>query len=91
MKKLLLATILGLSMTFPLVSNAGQIVFGVDIGAKVTPVNNNVLSGHVASDSSNTLVPQKLNNQSQLTNRDQDSGKDTYIVFGIDIKNKNLI
>ena len=79
MKKLLLATILGLAISFPLVSNAGQNVFGVDIAKKSQSINHNVLSGHIASDSSNTLVPQKLNNANVLGGHVASGSDDTLV------------
>ncbi|NIP30919.1 MAG: hypothetical protein GTO02_14025 [Candidatus Dadabacteria bacterium] len=91
MKKLLLATVLGLSLTLPVVSNAGQIIFGVETPVEKNVVNSNVLGGYVASNFSETLVPQKLHQKELSSYKDDNSDNETYIVFGIDLKNKNLI
>lgn len=91
MNKLLLTSVLALSLVFPLVSNAGQLIFGVDTSADLKPVNHNVSSGYVAKSLDDTFVPQKLSKSNLVLKREQESNDDTYIVFGIDIKDKNLI
>ena len=90
MKKLLLIIALGLFLGFPLVSHAG--VFGVKTPVVKKEVSGNLAGGYyIANDNSlnNTLVPQKLNNSISTPNRKE--AKESFYVFGVDIKSLNLI
>lgn len=92
MKKLLLASILGLSISFPLSSQAGVNIFGVETPIEKNVVKDNVGNGYyVADDNSlpNTLVPQRLQNSNISLNNEENS--ESYYVFGVDIKSEGLI
>ena len=92
MKKVLLTTVLGLSLLAPSISFAGVNALGVQLPLESNSVESNVVKGsHIAVDNSlvNTLVPAELRN-SQLTASDN-INSDSYYVFGVDIKANNLI
>ena len=87
MKRLLLATILGLSFSFN--AFAGNNIFGVNIDSQNQDINSNVNAGYVAQSLSDTFVVQKLNSNKSVS--DSDDRDDKYVVFGIDLKSNKLL
>ncbi|GJM14776.1 MAG: hypothetical protein DHS20C13_01030 [Thermodesulfobacteriota bacterium] len=89
MKKLLLASVLAVGLSFPLTSQAEVSAFGVQIPLKQAEVSDNINSGYVAQNLSDTFQVQKLQNPSQVSAESLDSN--TYYVFGVELGGDNAI
>lgn len=86
MKKLLLASLLGLTLTFPFNSNAGVNVFGVDTPVERKTVRDNVKAGYVAKSLGDTFRVQK---SGAVKSSGKPEETDEYLVFGVDINSLN--
>lgn len=86
MNKLILVTVLGVTLGFSSVSNAGVNIFGVETPVVKKEPRNNVKAGYVAKDLGDTFHIQQLQDKSTSRNFEE---KESYIVFGVDIKSLN--
>lgn len=86
MKKLLLASLLGLTLSFPFNSFAGVNVFGVDTPVERKNVRDNVKAGYVAKNLGDTFHVQKPGATNSSGNSED---RDEYLVFSVDIKSLN--
>ena len=89
MKKLLLILVLGLTLSLPVSSYADINVFGVQLPVGTQEVSDNIDSGYVASDFSDSLHIQKLKNKDNTVSNSNEREK--YLVFGVDINSINKI
>lgn len=92
MKKLILASALAVGLSFPLSSQAEVSAFGVQLPVERAEVSDNIRGGYVASDFSNTLKAQSLNDereseQIEITPTDEN----IYSVFGVTISVDQVI
>ena len=80
MKGFVLATVLALVATFPLVSQAESGAFGVQIPAQTQEVSASAKGGYVAQSLSDTFHVQKLqsSNESAHSSNETASAEDTY-------------
>lgn len=86
MKKLLLASLLGLTLSFPFNSYAGVNVFGVDTPVERKNVRDNVNAGYVAKSLGDTFHVQKPGATKSSENSED---REKYLVFGVDINTLN--
>ena len=89
MKKLLLASVLAVGLSFPLTSQAEVSAFGVQIPVKQAEVSDSINGGYVAQNLGDTFQMQKLQNSSQASAKSVDSN--TYYVFGVELGGDNAI
>ena len=89
MKKLFIASVLALTLTFPFVSHAGVNIFGVETPIEKNEVNDNLGHGYVAGDLGDTFHVQKPNSKAGPVISGEN--KDMVIVFGVDINSINKI
>lgn len=91
MKSLVLATVLALGLSFPLVSQAEVSAFGVQIPVQTSEVSDDARGGYVAQSLSDTFQVQKLqnSNESEIANKSYDSN--TYYVFGVALDSNSAI
>ncbi len=87
MNKLLLTSVLALSLALPLSSYAGVNALGVQLPIDQREVSDSISSGYVAKDFGDTLNAQKLNKKDNSLTTVNDSEK--YLVFGVDINSIN--
>lgn len=87
MNKLLLTSVLALSLALPLSSYAGVNALGVQLPIDQNEVSDSISSGYVANDFGDTLNVQKLNNKDNSLTTYNESEK--YFVFGVDINSIN--
>lgn len=86
MNKLILTTVLGVTLGFSSVSNAAVNIFGVETPVVKKEPRNNVKAGYVAKDLGDTFHVQQLQDKRASGKLEE---KDSYIVFGVDIKSLN--
>ena len=91
MKGFVLATILALVATFPLVSQAEVNAFGVQIPAETQEVSASAHGGYVAQSLSDTFHVQKLQSTNETELADNTYVIDTYYVFGVALDNGDVI
>jgi|GEM_PF-916508 len=90
MKSLILASVLALGLSFPLVSQAEVSAFGVQVPVQTSEVSDNIQGGYVAQSISDTFQVQKLQNTNESKSSDK-SYNDTYYVFGVALDGDNAI
>ena len=91
MKGFVLATVLALVATFPLVSQAETGAFGVQIPAQTQEVSASAKGGYVAQSLSDTFHVQKLQSSSETASAEKRYEKDTYYAFGVALDSDNVI
>ncbi len=87
MNKLLLTSVLALTLALPFSSYAGVNAFGVHLPIDRAEVSDAATGGYVAKDFGDTLNVQKLNNNDSSISSDSDHEK--YLVFGVDLNKIN--
>lgn len=91
MKKLLLASVLALAISFPLSSQAEVSAFGVQLPVERAEVSENLRGGYVAENLGDTFQVQKLRSsevEEALTSSENNS---VYSVFGVNISGDQAI
>jgi len=91
MKKLLLASALAVGLSFPLSSQAEVSAFGVQLPVERGEVSDNIRGGYVATDFSNTLNTQKLQNSKAKEVEVSSESENVYSVFGVKISGDQVI
>ena len=91
MKRLILASVLAVGLSVPLVSQAEVNAFSVQIPQQTSEVSDSINGGYVAQSLSDTFQVQKLQipNESKSANSSYD--EDTYYVFGVALDGDNTI
>ena len=83
MKGFVLATVLALVATFPLVSQAEVNAFGVQIPLQTSEVSDSAHGGYVAQSLSDTFHVQKLRSSNETESSENTYDNDRYYVFGV--------
>jgi len=91
MKSLVLATVLALGLSFPLVSQAEVNAFGVQVPLQTSEVSDDARGGYVAQSFSDTLQVQTLHSSNETESTDSSYDNNTYYVFGVALDNGNVI
>ncbi len=91
MKSLILASVLAIGLSFPLVSQAEVNAFGVQVPLQTSQVNDSIHGGYVAQSLSDTFQVQKLQNANESKSANSSYDNDTYYVFGVALDNGNVI
>ena len=91
MKGFVLATVLALVATFPLVSQAEVNAFGVQIPLQTSEVSDSAHGGYVAQSLSDTFQVQKLQSSNETESAENTYGNNTYYVFGVALDDGNVI
>ena len=91
MKSLILASVLAVGLSFPLVSQAEVNAFGVQVPLQTSQVNDSIQSGYVAQSLSDTFQIQKLQSPNESKSANSSYDVDTYYVFGVALDNGNVI
>lgn len=86
MKRLLLLSVLGLSLLLPLSSYAGVNAFSVQVPVEKSEVNSNLGNGYVANDFGDTLNAQDYKNDAVAISDDKN---EKFLVFGVDLNSIN--
>ena len=90
MKSLILASVLAVGLSFPLVSQAEVNAFGVHSSA-TSEVSDSINGGYVAQNLSDTFQVQKLQSSNESKSANSSYYEDTYYVFGVALDNGNVI
>jgi len=91
MKKLLLASVLAVGLSFPLSSQAEVSAFGVQLPVERAQVSDNIRSGYVAQDLGDTFQVQKLRGSEVEEVQASSENKSVYSVFGVNISGDQVI
>jgi len=91
MKSLILASVLAVGLSFPLVSQAEVNAFGVQIPQQTSEVSDSINGGYVAQNLSDTFQVQKLQSSNESKSANSSYYEDTYYVFGVALDNGNVI
>ena len=91
MKSLILASVLAVGLSFPLVSQAEVNAFGVQVPLQTSQVNDSIQSGYVAQSLSDTFQIQKLQSLNESKSANSSYDVDTYYVFGVALDGDNTI
>ena len=91
MKKLLLASVLAVGLSFPAISQAGVSAFGVQLPVESTEVSDNIRGGYVASDFRDSLQVQDIKNKETVKSERESVPENVYSVFGINISGDQVI
>ena len=91
MKKLLLASVIAVGLSFPLSSQAEVIAFGVQLPVEKAQVNDNVRGGYVAQDLGDTFQVQQLSNSRVEEVKNSPENESVYSVFGVNISGDQVI
>ena len=91
MKSLILASVLAVGLSFPLVSQAEVNAFGVQVPLQTSQVNDSIQSGYVAQSLSDTFQIQKLQSPNESKSANSSYDVDTYYVFGVALDGDNTI
>jgi len=90
MKSLILASVLAVGLSFPLISQAEVSAFGVQVPLQTSEVSDSARGGYVAQSLSDTFQVQKLQNKNESKSSDS-SYNDTYYVFGVALDSNEAI
>jgi len=91
MKKLLLASVIAVGLSFPALSQAEVSVFGVQFPVERAEVSDNIKGGYVATDFSNSLQVQDLHDDNSVKSEDTSIPENVYSVFGVNISGDQVI
>lgn len=91
MKSLILASVLAVGLSFPLVSQAEVNAFGVQIPQQTSEVSDSINGGYVAQSLSDTFQVQKLQSSNESKSANISYDKNTYYVFGVALDGDNTI
>ena len=91
MKKLLLASVIAVGLSFPALSQAEVSVFGVQFPVERAEVSDNIKGGYVATDFSNSLQVQDLHDDKSVKSEDTSIPENVYSVFGVNISGDQVI
>ncbi len=91
MKSLILASVLAVGLSFPLVSQAEVNAFGVQIPQHASEVSDSINGGYVAQSLSDTFQVQKLQSPNESKSANSSYDEDTYYVFGVALDGDNTI
>ncbi|TDI98887.1 MAG: hypothetical protein E2O70_08875 [Candidatus Dadabacteria bacterium] len=91
MKSLILALVLAVGLSFPLVSQAEVNAFGVQIPQQTSQVSDSINGGYVAQSLSDTFQVQKLQSSNESKSSDSSYDNNTYYVFGVALDGDNTI
>ena len=91
MKSLILASVLAVGLSFPLVSQAEVNAFGVQVPLQTSQVNDSINGVYVAQSLSDTFQVQKLQSPNESKSANSSYDKDTYYVFGVALDGDNII
>lgn len=91
MKSLILASVLAVGLSFPLVSQAEVNAFGVQIPQQISEVSDSINGGYVAQSLSDTFQVQKLQSPNESKSANSSYDEDTYYVFGVALDGDNTI
>lgn len=91
MKSLILASVLAVGLSFPLISQAEVSAFGVQIPLQTSEVSDNARGGYVAQSLSDTFQVQKLQSSNESKSSDSSYDNNTYYVFGVALDDGNVI
>jgi hypothetical protein len=91
MKSLILASVLAVGLSFPLVSQAEVNAFGVQIPQQTSEVSDSINGGYVAQSLSDTFQVQKLQSPNESKSANSSYDEDTYYVFGVALDGDNTI
>ncbi len=91
MKSLILASVLAVGLSFPLVSQAEVNAFGVQIPQHTSEVSDSINGGYVAQNLSDTFQVQKLQSSNESKSANSSYDEDTYYVFGVALDGDNTI
>jgi len=91
MKKLILASVLAVGISFPLSSQAEVNAFGVQFPVERAEVSDNFKGGYVAGDFGDTFRVQKLNQKESRESEITSDNENVYSVFGVNISGDQVI
>jgi hypothetical protein len=91
MKKLILASVLAVGISFPLSSQAEVNAFGVQLPVERAEVSDNLKGGYVAGDLGDTFRVQKLNQKESQEVELTTESENFYSVFGVNISGDQVI
>lgn len=91
MKKLILAGVLALGLSFPLTSQAEVNALGVSLPIERSEVSDNIHGGYVARDLMDTFAVQNPQNPEVTGTVDETEFENVYSVFGIRISGDRVI
>ncbi len=91
MKSLILASVLAVGLSFPLVSQAEVNAFGVQIPQHASEVSDSINGGYVAKSLSDTFQVQKFQSPNESKSANSSYDEDTYYVFGVALDGDNTI
>ncbi len=91
MKSLILASVLAVGLSFPLVSQAEVNAFGVQIPQHASEVSDSINGGYVAQSLSDTFQVQKFQSPNESKSANSSYDEDTYYVFGVALDGDNTI
>ena len=91
MKGFVLATVLALVATFPLVSQAESGAFGVQIPAQTKEVSTSAKGGYVAQSLSDTFHVQKLQSSNETASAEDTYDRDIYYALGVALDSDEFI
>ncbi len=91
MKSLILASVLAVGLSFPLISQAEVSAFGVQIPVQTSEVSDSARGGYVAQSLSDTFQVQKLQSSNESKSSDSSYDNNTYYVFGVALDDGNVI
>ena len=91
MKSLILALVLAVGLSIPLVSQAEVNAFGVQIPQQTSQVSDSINGGYVAQSLSDTFQVQKLQSSNESKSSDSSYDNNTYYVFGVALDGDNTI
>ena len=91
MKSLILASVLAVGLSFPLVSQAEVNAFGVQIPQQTSEVSDSINGGYVAQSLSDTFQVQKLQSPNESKSANSSYDEETYYVFGVALDDGNII
>jgi len=85
MKTLLFVAAFSIGIGLPLTSKAQLNAFGVQVPVERPLTNENIKGGYVAKNLGDTFRVQKLQNTGHINSKKEDSEKDIYYVFGVNV------